>query len=90
MFDPSKLLSALLASFAITSSPPAPKGVYTAYKPQHRTAPNCPGYTHYAEVPHPPYSSGPLKLPNMRPAPECRTFNSSAVEVSLTLLLRIE
>lgn len=34
------------------------------------------------QTPHGVISSGPLSLPYMRPAPECRTFNSSAVEVS--------
>ncbi|TFK29311.1 hypothetical protein FA15DRAFT_664243 [Coprinopsis marcescibilis] len=40
----------------------------------------CPGYAAYARVPHPPFSSGPLALPYMRPEPECRTFHSTAVE----------
>ncbi|KAH8429453.1 glycoside hydrolase family 125 protein [Aspergillus melleus] len=40
----------------------------------------CPDYVSYASVPHPPYSDGPLKLPFQRPATECRTFSSPAVE----------
>ncbi|KAF9569477.1 hypothetical protein CPC08DRAFT_732198 [Agrocybe pediades] len=40
----------------------------------------CPDYTTYSQVPHDPRSSGPLALPYMRPAPACRTFNSTAVE----------
>ncbi|KAL1969752.1 hypothetical protein VTN77DRAFT_8305 [Rasamsonia byssochlamydoides] len=40
----------------------------------------CPDYTTYAEVPHPPYSGGPLNLPFQRPAVECRTFTSPLVE----------
>ncbi|PPQ77322.1 hypothetical protein CVT25_010904 [Psilocybe cyanescens] len=40
----------------------------------------CPDYTTYSQAPHDPRSSGPLGLPYMRPAPACRTFNSSAVE----------
>ncbi|KKK19153.1 DUF1237 domain protein [Aspergillus rambellii] len=40
----------------------------------------CPDYTSYASSAHAPYSGGPLNLPFQRPASECRTFNSSAVE----------
>ncbi|KAE8355253.1 hypothetical protein BDV28DRAFT_129401 [Aspergillus coremiiformis] len=40
----------------------------------------CPDYVTYASTPHPPYSGGPLNLPFQRPAPECRTFSSPAVE----------
>lgn len=36
---------------------------------------------------HTPFSSGPLQLPYMRPSPECRTFNSSAVNDKITELL---
>ncbi|THC99953.1 hypothetical protein EYZ11_000532 [Aspergillus tanneri] len=40
----------------------------------------CPEYTSYASFRHPPYSEGPLSLPFQRPAQECRTFSSPAVE----------
>ncbi|KAE8154755.1 hypothetical protein BDV25DRAFT_94682 [Aspergillus avenaceus] len=40
----------------------------------------CPDYVAYASAPHPPYSGGPLNLPFQRPAQECRTFSSPAVE----------
>ncbi|KAI0068999.1 hypothetical protein BV25DRAFT_1792433 [Artomyces pyxidatus] len=40
----------------------------------------CPDYTTFAQFPQGNVSTGPLKLPFMRPAPACRTFNSSAVE----------
>ncbi|KAJ7026363.1 Six-hairpin glycosidase-like protein [Mycena alexandri] len=40
----------------------------------------CPDYTTYSQSPQGNPSTGPLKLPYMRPSPECRTFNSSAVE----------
>ncbi|KAF9469076.1 Six-hairpin glycosidase-like protein [Collybia nuda] len=40
----------------------------------------CPDYTGYSQSPHGTPSTGPLALPFMRPAPSCRTFNSSAVE----------
>jgi uncharacterized protein len=41
----------------------------------------CPDYTSYSQQPQGNPSAGPLKLPYMRPSPECRTFNSTAVEV---------
>jgi hypothetical protein len=44
-------------------------------------AQECPDYTTYAQSPQGKPSAGPLKLPYMRPAPACRTWNSSAVEV---------
>lgn len=44
----------------------------------------CPVYTEYSMTPHGDRSSGPLGLPFMRPEERCRTFNSSAVEVSST------
>ncbi|KAH8696705.1 DUF1237 domain protein [Talaromyces proteolyticus] len=40
----------------------------------------CPDYLDYSQVPHAPYSDGPLKLPFQRPAAECRTFVSDSVE----------
>ncbi|GAB1210973.1 hypothetical protein ATERTT37_000083 [Aspergillus terreus] len=40
----------------------------------------CPDYVSYASTPHAPYSGGPLNLPFQRPATECRTFSSPAVE----------
>ncbi|OOF98364.1 glycoside hydrolase family 125 protein [Aspergillus carbonarius ITEM 5010] len=40
----------------------------------------CPDYTSYSATGHAPYSGGPLNLPFQRPAVECRTFASSAVE----------
>ncbi|KLO12852.1 hypothetical protein SCHPADRAFT_915488 [Schizopora paradoxa] len=40
----------------------------------------CPDYTNFAMAPQGNKSTGPLGLPFMRPAPACRTFNSSAVE----------
>jgi hypothetical protein len=57
------------------------------YTARNRTASTCPDYNKYAQEPHGPYSDGPLALPYMRPSPECRTFNSSAVEVSIFTLL---
>ncbi|EON60899.1 hypothetical protein W97_00109 [Coniosporium apollinis CBS 100218] len=40
----------------------------------------CPDYKMYSMYPHGPYSSGPLRLPFQRPAPQCRTFSSPLVE----------
>lgn len=47
---------------------------------QTAAVPHCPDYTSYSQVPHEPASTGPLGLPYMRPAPACRTFNSTVVE----------
>ncbi|KAJ7615933.1 hypothetical protein FB45DRAFT_841582 [Roridomyces roridus] len=44
----------------------------------------CPDFTEYAQTPQGNPSSGPLALPFMRPSPECRTFNSTAVEKVIT------
>ncbi|KAJ6576272.1 Six-hairpin glycosidase-like protein [Mycena sp. CBHHK59/15] len=44
----------------------------------------CPDYTSYSQTPQGNPSSGPLRLPYMRPDPACRTFNSSAVEKVVT------
>lgn len=41
---------------------------------------DCPDYTTYAQSPQGNPSSGPLRLPYMRPDPPCRTFNSTSVE----------
>ncbi|TFY78639.1 hypothetical protein EWM64_g5373 [Hericium alpestre] len=43
-------------------------------------AQSCPDYTSFSSSPQGNPSSGLLGLPFMRPAPACRTFNSSAVE----------
>jgi hypothetical protein len=41
----------------------------------------CPDYTTFSQKPQGNPSKGPLQLPFMRPSPQCRTFNSTAVEV---------
>ncbi|PFH52869.1 glycoside hydrolase family 125 protein [Amanita thiersii Skay4041] len=46
----------------------------------HSSLAQCPDFTTYSQKPHDPPSTGRLGLPYMRPAPACRTFNSSAVE----------
>ncbi|QRV76748.1 glycoside hydrolase family 125 protein [Ceratobasidium sp. AG-Ba] len=43
-------------------------------------AAQCEDYSKYSTKPQGTRSTGPLALPFMRPPPECRTFNSSAVE----------
>ncbi|KAI9067554.1 glycoside hydrolase family 125 protein [Trametes sanguinea] len=43
-------------------------------------AAQCPDFTTYSQSPQGNPSSGPLALPYMRPAPACRTFNSTSVE----------
>jgi meiotically up-regulated gene 157 (Mug157) protein len=40
----------------------------------------CPNYVSYAGVPHGPKSAGRFGLAYQRPAPECRSFRSKAVE----------
>ncbi|KAI0770800.1 Six-hairpin glycosidase-like protein [Irpex lacteus] len=44
----------------------------------------CPDYTTFSQSPQGNVSTGSLKLPFMRPAPACRTFNSSSVEKVIT------
>lgn len=40
----------------------------------------CPDYKTWAPRPHPPYTSGKYALPFQRPPPECRLFQSQAVD----------
>ncbi|KAH6608291.1 hypothetical protein Trco_004604 [Trichoderma cornu-damae] len=65
----------LLAAFPAVAS-----AGWQSFQPQRRIASSCPDYSSYSEQPHGPYSSGPLKLPYMRPSEECRTFKSPAAE----------
>ncbi len=44
----------------------------------------CPDYSIFSQQKHEPYSTGRYQLSYMRPVPACRTFNSSAVEQTLT------
>ncbi len=43
----------------------------------------CPSYKDYSSRVHPPYSTGALALPFQRPHPNCRTFQSEAVESTI-------
>ena len=45
---------------------------------------DCPDYSQYSQTYHAPFSSGRYNLSSMRPAPGCRTFNSSLVEKTIT------
>lgn len=45
---------------------------------------DCPDYSDYSTEIHQPVSSGKYQLSSMRPAPACRTFNSSAVETAIS------
>ena len=49
-------------------------------------AQTCPDYADYAAAPHAPFSGGGYNLSYQRPAPACRTFNSSAVESTIARL----
>ncbi|KAJ2367400.1 hypothetical protein H4S01_002182 [Coemansia sp. RSA 2610] len=40
----------------------------------------CPSYTRYSALPHGPYSTGPQKIPSMRPPVSCRTFRNPTIE----------
>ncbi|PBP27082.1 hypothetical protein BUE80_DR002031 [Diplocarpon rosae] len=43
----------------------------------------CPEYSRYSQQKHEPLSAGRYQLSAMRPAPACRTFNSSVVEETI-------
>ena len=49
----------------------------------------CPDFSDYSQAYHPPFSSGQYNLSYMRPAPACRTFNSSVVETAITSMQTI-
>ncbi|KAL2208002.1 hypothetical protein CC79DRAFT_1333817 [Sarocladium strictum] len=75
------VLHALGAGFGLVANPATVEGrTWEDYKAHNRTPSTCPDYTDYSQERHKPYSNGSLALPYMRPSPECRTFNSSAVE----------
>ncbi|KAK6446297.1 hypothetical protein FP744_10002547 [Trichoderma asperellum] len=76
--SPQSVLGAALGILA--AFPAGASASWKSFQPQRRTASSCPDYSTYSEQPHGPYSSGPLKLPYMRPSEECRTFKSPAVE----------
>jgi meiotically up-regulated gene 157 (Mug157) protein len=49
----------------------------------------CPDYSQYSQQVHQPLSTGRYQLSYMRPSPECRTFNSSVVEDTITSMKSI-
>ncbi|KAK8037609.1 hypothetical protein PG991_000955 [Apiospora marii] len=72
---------AVLAASLLGPSLPVPaNAAWADYTARNRTPSSCPDYNDYSKSRHEPFSTGALALPNMRPSPECRTFNSSAVE----------
>ena len=78
------LATALVGWLAIGPQPSAAQEAWQTYHAVNRTPSACPDYNEWSQEPHPPYSSGSLGLPYMRPSPECRTFNSSAMEKVIT------
>ncbi|KAH0496103.1 hypothetical protein TgHK011_003484 [Trichoderma gracile] len=76
--SPHRLMGAAIGIMA--AFPASASAGWQSFQPQSRTASSCPDYSSYSAQPHGPYSSGPLKLPYMRPSEECRTFKSPAVE----------
>lgn len=49
-------------------------------------AQDCPEYADYAGAPHAPFSGGVHNLSYQRPASDCRTFTSPAVESTIARL----
>ncbi|KAK4098399.1 glycoside hydrolase family 125 protein [Parathielavia hyrcaniae] len=52
-----------------------------------QAGPSCPDYSVYSKSRHEPFSSGKHALSSARPAPSCRTFNSTAVETLLSNMI---
>lgn len=52
----------------------------------HAIGKSCPNYSSFSQSRNPPLSSGAYKLASQRPAPECRTFNSTLVEDAIKQL----
>lgn len=46
----------------------------------------CPDYLNYANVAHPPFTTGKFKLPFQRPTSACRTSNNTDLENEITRL----
>ena len=78
----SSILTGILAYFSLSrDSSPATGNVRYDGEGHVLDSRDCPDYTTWSMVPHGSRSEGPLQLPFMRPSPECRTFNSTSVEV---------
>ncbi|EAQ84395.1 hypothetical protein CHGG_08409 [Chaetomium globosum CBS 148.51] len=52
-------------------------------------AQSCPDYSDYSKSRHEPFSSGKHALSSMRPAADCRTFNSTTVETLLANMTEV-
>jgi len=75
----------MLSTFSLRSLALLASAVAVSVSAQPAANANCPDYSSFSQSPQGNPSTGPLKLPFMRPAPECRTFASPAVEVSVQL-----
>lgn len=70
----------LLASLSHSAEAKAPHADYAQIPIPGFDQAACPDYASYSKYKHPPFSTGPLKLPFQRPDPRCRTFNNEAIE----------
>ncbi|EGO55932.1 hypothetical protein NEUTE1DRAFT_148325 [Neurospora tetrasperma FGSC 2508] len=73
----SNLITQILGFVPTRQSSPQPQ---TQVQAQIQPPSYCPDYSSYAKTRHEPFSTGRHALPYQRPAPSCRTFNSSVIE----------
>ncbi|KAK3486835.1 uncharacterized protein B0T23DRAFT_234506 [Neurospora hispaniola] len=73
----SNLITQILGFVPTRQSSPQPQ---TQVQAQIQPPSYCPDYSSYAKTRHEPFSTGRHALPYQRPAPPCRTFNSSVIE----------
>ncbi|CAN3365899.1 hypothetical protein DICA3_E27644 [Diutina catenulata] len=87
-------LVTLFCVFNMSSSPDGTEVAPTYDDPPHHGKPfkynakKCPDYLEFSKHAHAPHSPGSHQYPYMRPAPECRTFTSPAVEKVIADLKR--
>lgn len=77
----SNLITQILGFVPTRQSSPQPQ---TQVQAQIQPPSYCPDYSSYAKTRHEPFSTGRHALPYQRPAPSCRTFNSSVIESFIT------